>query len=78
MQAHTGNTSDHSQHPPTLLKRPAVEQLTTLSRSRIYDLMDKGEFPKPVRLGSMSVAWLESEIHQWVSERIDASRKAGE
>ena len=32
------------------LRRRAVEQLTGLSRSTIYDLMAKGQFPRPVRL----------------------------
>ena len=54
----------------TLLRRKDVEQLTALSRSRIYDLMGKGEFPLPVRLGSMSVAWASTEIDAWIAERL--------
>ena len=53
-----------------LLRRKEVEQLTALSRSRIYDLMGKGEFPLPVRLGSMSVAWASTEIDAWIAERL--------
>jgi len=53
-----------------LLRRKEVEQRTALSRSRIYDLMGKGEFPLPVRLGSMSVAWASNEIDAWISERL--------
>lgn len=58
-----------------LIRRREVERLTALSRSRLYDLMKQGLFPKPVRLGPMSVAWLETEIHEWIAERIADSRK---
>jgi prophage regulatory protein len=61
----------------TLIRRKEVERLTALSRSRIYDLMSKGAFPKPIQLGTMSVAWLEAEIHQWITSRIADSRKVG-
>lgn len=57
-------------HHTALLRRKDVEQRTALSRSRIYDLMGKGEFPLPVRLGSMSVAWASNEIDAWISERL--------
>ena len=33
------------------LRRPAVEAVTGLSRSSIYDMMDKGEFTRPVLIG---------------------------
>lgn len=59
----------------TLIRRKEVERLTALSRSRIYDLMKQGLFPKPVALGSMSDAWLEIEIREWIASRIADSRK---
>ncbi|WP_392538584.1 helix-turn-helix transcriptional regulator [Legionella sp. 227] len=61
--------------PPTLIRRKTVEDITTLSRSRIYYLMQQGQFPKPISLGSMSVAWIESEVQEWVSARIAEFRK---
>jgi prophage regulatory protein len=51
------------------LRRPAVEQLTGLSRSTIYDLMTKGEFPRSVRLTGRAVAWPESAIAEWLAQR---------
>ena len=53
-----------------LLRCKDVEHRTALSRSRIYDLMGKGEFPRPVRLGSMSVAWSSREINNWIAQRL--------
>lgn len=51
------------------LRRPAVQDLTGLSRSTIYDLMAKGAFPRPVRLTKKSVAWPESAIVAWLAQR---------
>jgi len=53
-----------------LLRRKEVERRTGLSRSGIYALMDKGEFPRPVKLGPRSVAWPEHEIQEWNGNRI--------
>lgn len=76
MQPTTSNTPAHVQQLQTaLIRRREVERLTALSRSRIYDLMKQGAFPKPVVLGAMSVAWLEIEIREWVATRI-ANRNA--
>lgn len=52
------------------LRRPAVEQLTGLSRSSIYDMMERSEFPKPIRLGGRCVAWVEREILEWQKKQI--------
>ena len=55
-----------------LMKRPEVEVLTGLSRSAIYDLMTRGVFPRAVKLGPKSVAWVEGEVRQWIAEKIAA------
>jgi prophage regulatory protein len=57
-----------------LLRLPQVKQRTGLSRSTIYALAARGEFPRPISLGRRSVAWVASEISQWVSDRIRAAR----
>lgn len=59
-----------------ILRRPEVESLTGLSCSTIYRLMDKGEFPRAVRLSANSVGWLESDLLQWLEQRIAASHSA--
>lgn len=52
-----------------LLRRPAVEELTGLSRSSIYALMDRGEFPRPRRIGRRAVAWDEATLERWLATR---------
>ena len=51
------------------LRRPAVQELTGLSRSTIYDLMAKGAFPRQIKLTTKAVAWKESAIVEWLAQR---------
>tara|TARA_B110000091_G_C13730554_1_gene438853 strand:- start:543 stop:725 length:183 start_codon:yes stop_codon:yes gene_type:complete len=53
-----------------LIKLKEVIEKTSLGRSTIYELMTDGRFPKQVSLGAKSVAWLESEVDDWIMERI--------
>ena len=43
---------------------------TGYSRAWIYELIKKNSFPKPVKIGSRSIAFVESEIDAWINERI--------
>lgn len=54
---------------PAILRRPEVERITGLSRSTIYRLIGKNEFPKPVRLSSNAVGWRSEDILAWVNSR---------
>ena len=57
-----------------MLRRKEVETISGLSRSSIYSLMQAGEFPKQIKLSTKSVAWVESEILDWLSARIIEAR----
>ena len=61
--------------PPHLryIRRHEVEKLTGLSRSTIYDLMGKGQFPRPVKLTGKAVGWPESAISEWLNSRSTAA-----
>lgn len=54
---------------PQLLRRPAVQQITGLSRSSIYRMMAAGEFPQPVHLGAKAVAWRADEVAAFIESR---------
>jgi prophage regulatory protein len=53
--------------PVRLLRRREVEAMTRLSRSTIYELMARGTFPRPVRIGLRAVAWREDAVAAWIS-----------
>jgi len=46
--------------PDPLLRRSVVEIITGLSRSSIYAQMAEKTFPRPVQIGTRSVAWRSS------------------
>lgn len=58
-----------------ILRLPEVKIRTGLSRSTIYLKIQENTFPPQINLGSHSVGWIESEIDEWLKQRIDASRK---
>lgn len=63
----------------SLLRLRAVCDATGLSRSAIYRLVAEGRFPKPIHpLGPRTAAWLASEVQNWISERVAASRHGGD
>ncbi|MBP2167952.1 prophage regulatory protein [Erwinia toletana] len=54
----------------SLMRLPKVMQKTSLGRSYIYHLIKQGEFPQPVKVGPRSVAWVESEVNDWIANKI--------
>ncbi len=50
-------------------RRPEVEKITGLSRTTIYLMMERGEFPRPVKLTRKAVGWSESSITEWLEAR---------
>jgi prophage regulatory protein len=53
-----------------LIKMPEVKSKTGLSDSKVYDEVAKGNLKPPVPLGSNSVAWVESEVDEYILARI--------
>jgi prophage regulatory protein len=50
------------------LKRKGVP----FSRVHVGRMVKEGRFPKPVKLGEKENCWIESEIEDWLAERIRA------
>lgn len=53
-----------------LLRLRQVEAKTGIKRAQIYLYMNKGLFPRSIKIGPSSVAWLESEIDEWINRRL--------
>ena len=45
-----------------------VVRMTGLSRSTIYRLIAKNQFPKQFKISMHSIAWRTSAIEQWIQE----------
>ena len=70
-----------------IIRLKRVIELTGLSRSTIYDRINPKSkrydtsFPKSIKLGTShrstgAVGWIESEIQEWIQQRIQASQSA--
>ena len=46
-----------------------VIEVTGMSRSTIYRLMDQDKFPKPIKLSQRIIGFLEEDIDQWIQNR---------
>ncbi|CAD7363228.1 helix-turn-helix transcriptional regulator [Escherichia coli] len=58
----------------TLIRLTEVQRRTGYSKAWIYRLMGQGKFPTSVKIGSRAIAFVESEIDEWINQRIAESR----
>ncbi len=61
-----------------LIRLKQVMECTGLARSTVYKFIAEGDFPKPVKLGVRVAAWVESEIRQWILDRIEHRERVNE
>ena len=54
-----------------ILRSKHVVGRVKLSRSEVYELIKRDQFPKPFKLvqGGRDSGWLESEIDEWIDSR---------
>lgn len=67
---HTSSPSQPFNTPDRIIRTKEVQEMTGLSRTTIWRMERKGEFPNRVSLGVGSVGWKLSEVNQWVKNRI--------
>lgn len=64
---------DYSQSDSQTVDRLVREKerlhITSISRSRVWQLEKAGLFPKRIKLGSRSVAWRLSDLKLWVEQQ---------
>ena len=70
-------TSVSSLPPPRkpqsrLIRMGEVQQRTGIKATTIDELEERGDFPKRVRVSPRAVAWVESEIDEWIEARMAA------
>jgi len=55
-----------------LIRLPEVMQLTGLRRSAVYDQMQRGTFPRSVKIGPRAATWSESAVRAWIAKCLQA------
>jgi len=59
-----------------LIRLPEVMHKTGYKKAWIYRLISENKFPKPIKMGARSVAFIEIEVDEWISDTINSSRMA--
>ena len=54
----------------SIIRKPTVRQKSGLAQSTIDRLEAEGKFPKRRRITQKTVGWSESEVNEWVKERL--------
>ncbi|TYE27805.1 dipicolinate synthase [Klebsiella pneumoniae] len=63
------NTTNQS-----LIRLPEVLKRTGFGKAWIYRLISEGRFPAPVKIGVRAVAFVESEVDEWIQSVIETCR----
>jgi prophage regulatory protein len=58
-----------------ILRLAQVCARTGLCRSMIYQLEAEQRFPSRIKIGVRAVGWLEEEVQEWLTQRVEASRR---
>jgi len=57
-----------------LIRLQEVRRITGLGTTTIYQSVARGDFPRQIKIGPKSVAWVKSEVMNWCREHIARNR----
>ncbi|ECW8123091.1 AlpA family transcriptional regulator [Salmonella enterica subsp. diarizonae] len=57
------------------IRVPEVLRRVGFGRTKLYELIRQGRFPEQVKIGPRTVAFVESEIDEWIEATIRNSRQ---
>lgn len=57
---------------PKLLSLTEVMEIVPYGEVHIWRLERRGHFPRRIKLGARRVAWLESEVREWIAAQVAA------
>jgi prophage regulatory protein len=63
-----------------IIRHDVVREKLRLSSAKLFDMIAKGQFPKPFTIvpGGRAVGWLESDVDAWVLGRKGLHASGGE
>ena len=64
--------SNHQIPPITLMRIPQILKVMPVSKSKFWLMVQKGEFPKPIKIGRSSF-WTIEQVQVFIRERSDQS-----
>jgi prophage regulatory protein len=51
------------------LRLAQVIERIGIKETALRQMMARGEFPAPFKIGARAIAWLEADVDAWISER---------
>jgi len=54
------------------IREKEVREMTSISRSKRWQLEQIGAFPARIKLGARSVCWVKKEVVDWLAEKTNA------
>jgi prophage regulatory protein len=64
------NSITHITKTPRLIRLPEVLSRVGVSRSTLYTMIQRGEFPASRKLSPRIAVWSDAEVSQWVASRL--------
>ncbi len=58
----------------SLIRLPEVLKRTGFSRPWASQLLQQKRFPPPIKIGGRAIAFVESEVNDWIEQQIAHSR----
>lgn len=59
-----------------MLRLDEVVAMTGLSRSSLYAMAKRGDFPKQIQIGPRAVRWDSRAVESWLAEKLGESSEA--
>jgi prophage regulatory protein len=59
-----------------LISMKEVTARVPFTKVHIYRLMNRGEFPRSIKIGKRRVCWRESELDAWINAKHDTSERS--
>lgn len=63
----------HHAEAPRLLGLKTVKDRTSLSEMTIRRMIERAQFPRPVKVSSNRIAWREPDVSAWINSRVEAA-----
>lgn len=64
------NNNQNQVPPITLMRIPQILKVMPVSKSKFWLMVQKGEFPKPIKIGRSSF-WTIEQVQSFIKERAD-------
>ena len=57
-------------HRRRVLRLPDVMRRTGKRRTSLLQAIQRGQFPRPIRIGARAIGFVEAEVEDWIDTRI--------